>query len=78
MKIRGILAVVVLGAASLVAQDTSKSADHAACKRDKSEKMDSKKECCCKKNKDGQMKGSMDSGKTEKPAESTKDAPQKN
>jgi hypothetical protein len=78
MKIRGILAVVVLGAAALVAQDTTKPADHAACKRDKSEKMDSKKECCCKKNKDSHMKGSMDSGKTDKTAESTKDTPQKN
>ena len=55
MKSRGILAVLVLSVASLVAQDASKPADHAACKRDKDGKM-----ACCKKDKDGKMSQKMD------------------
>ena len=56
MKVKGILAVMVLGAASLLAQtgtapaDASKPADHPACKHEKDSKM-----ACCKKDKDGNM-----------------------
>jgi hypothetical protein len=58
MKARRILAVLLLGAASMWAQtdaaatapDAAKPAEHAACKRDKDSKM-----ACCKKDKDGNM-----------------------
>jgi hypothetical protein len=62
MKIRGMIAVMLLSAVSMWAQapptavpDDSKPADHAACKRDKSDKM-----ACCKKDKDGKMVKEMD------------------
>jgi len=61
MKVRGIVAVMVLGAASMWAQtgaaaaDTAKPADHAACKHEKDSKM-----ACCKKDKDGKMAKDMD------------------
>jgi hypothetical protein len=58
MKVRGIVAVLLLSAASMWAQaapatpDAGKPADHAAaCPRDKDGKM-----ACCKKDKDGKMK----------------------
>jgi hypothetical protein len=63
MKVRGILAVLLLSAASMWAQtgaeaataDAPKPADHAACKHDKDSKM-----ACCKKDKDGNMVKGMD------------------
>jgi hypothetical protein len=63
MKVRRLLAVLVLGAASMLAQtgaaaaapDTAKPGDHAACKHDKDGKM-----ACCKKDKDGKMSQEMD------------------
>jgi hypothetical protein len=74
MKIPGIVAVMVLGAASMWAQaasaapDASKPADHAMCKH---EKMGAKKTCHCMKNKDtakgmdGSMKGKCSREKKE-------------
>lgn len=64
MKLRGMVAVMLLCAASMCAQsapatgDTGKPADHAACKRDKDGKME-----CCKKNKDGKMSDCCKNGK---------------
>ncbi len=61
MTIRGIVAVMVLSAASMCAQtapaapDASKPADHAACMHNKDGKM-----ACCKKDKDGNMSKDMD------------------
>ena len=61
MKVRGIVAVLVLSAVSVWAQaapatqDAQKSADHAACMRNKDGKMD-----CCKHDKDGKMAKEMD------------------
>jgi hypothetical protein len=65
MKIPGIVAVMVLSAASMWAQaatteapaatDSAKPAHH-ACMRGKSEKMGAKKMCHCMKNKDGMAK----------------------
>jgi hypothetical protein len=60
MKVRRVLAVMLLGAASMWAQsgaaaDTAKPADHPACKHDKDGKM-----ACCKKDKDGNTAKDMD------------------
>jgi len=61
MKIRGIVAVMLLSAASMCAQtaaapaDAGKPAEHAACKHDKDGKM-----ACCKKDNDGKMSSEMD------------------
>jgi len=66
MKVPAIVAVMVLGAASMMAQaaatgtgtaaapDASKPADHAACKHEMA-KTGTKKACHCMKNKDGKM-----------------------
>ena len=64
MKVPTIVAVMVLGAASMMAQaaaagtaaapDASKPAEHAACKREMA-KNGTKKACHCMKNKDGKM-----------------------
>ena len=68
MKLRGIVAVMLLSAVSMcaqaapVAQDAGKPADHAACMRDKDK--DAKMSCCCKKDKDGKM--AMDCCKKDK------------
>jgi len=78
MKIRGLVAVMLLCAASMVAQsatpapDASKPAEHAACKRDKASKMD-----CCKKDKDGKMAKEMDCCKKGKCAREKKDTEKK-
>ena len=79
MKIRGIVAVMLLSAASMLAQaapaapDASKPADHAACKRDKAGKME-----CCKKDKDGNMMGKdMDCCKKGKCARDKKESENK-
>jgi hypothetical protein len=65
MKVPTIVAVMVLGAASMMAQaaasgtaaaapDASKPAEHAACKHEMA-KTGTKKACHCMKNKDGKM-----------------------
>jgi len=79
MKVRRIVAVLVLGAASMWAQsgaatspDASKSADHAACKHDKDGKM-----ACCKKDKDGNMTKDMDCCKKGKCAREKKESEKK-
>jgi uncharacterized protein involved in copper resistance len=67
MKLRGIVAVMLLSAVSMcaqaapAAQDAGKPAEHAACARDKSAKMEMD---CCKKDKDGKM--AMDCCKKDK------------
>ncbi len=72
MKIRGVVAVMLLSAVSMWAQaapaapDAAKPADHMACKHEKSAKMDGCKRDkdgkmeCCKKDKDGKMAKEMD------------------
>lgn len=61
MKIRGMVAVMLLSAVSMwgqaapAAPETSKPAEHQACKHDKEGKM-----ACCKKDKDGNMAKEMD------------------
>lgn len=50
MRIRGTLAVLLMSAVTLVAQDAPKDGTN-ACKRDKDSKMS-----CCKKDKDGSQK----------------------
>jgi len=78
MKTRGVLAVMLLCAASMMAQaaapaqDATKPADHAACKRDKDGKME-----CCKKDKDGKMSQEMDCCKKGKCARDKKDSEKK-
>ena len=82
MKIRGIVAVMLLSAASMLAQaapaapDASKPADHAACMRDKDHKM-SGEMSCCKKDKDGKMAKEMDCCKKGKCARDKKDTEKK-
>ena len=61
MKIRGILAVLVLGTMTMLAQEAPKPDDHAACKRDKDHKMS-----CCKKDKDNKQKECCKKGKCDK------------
>ena len=69
MKIRGTMAVMLLCAASMMAQsatpapapDASKPADHAACMHAKDSDMKS-----CKKDKDGKMAGEMSCCKKDK------------
>ncbi|MDR3763351.1 MAG: hypothetical protein P4M01_04575 [Acidobacteriota bacterium] len=51
MKIRGLIAVLLLSAMTVVAQDAPKADDHAMCTRNKSGKM-----TCCKKDKQGNQK----------------------
>jgi hypothetical protein len=89
MTIRGVVAVMLLGAASMVAQsatpapDASKPADHAACMHDKGGKMDSCMKdkdgnmACCKKDKDGKMAKEMDCCKKGKCAREKKDTEKK-
>lgn len=78
MRIRGVIAVMLLAAASMVAQsatpapDASKPAENAACKRDKDGKM-----ACCKKDKDGKMAKEMDCCKKGKCARDKKDMEKK-
>lgn len=73
MKLRGIMAVLLLSAVSVcaqgapAAQDAEKPADHAACMRDKSAKTG-----CCKKDKDGKMAMEMDCCKKDKDGKTTK------
>lgn len=61
MKIRGIVAVLLLSAMSMCAQvapaapDAGKPIEHEACKKDKDGKME-----CCKKDKDSKMDKEMD------------------
>lgn len=82
MKIRGLMAVMVLGAASMMAQsaapapEASKPADHAACKHDKDSKMGGEMSCC-KKDKDGKMTKEMDCCKKGKCAREKKDSEKK-
>jgi anti-sigma-K factor RskA len=72
MKVPAIVAVMVLGAASMMAQaaatsgtaaapDAAKPAEHAACKHETA-KTGAKKSCHCTKNKDGMAKD-MDESK---------------
>jgi hypothetical protein len=69
MKIRGTMAVIVLCAASMMAQsgtlapapESSKPADHAACMHAKDSEMKG-----CKKDKDGKMSGEMSCCKKDK------------
>ena len=78
MRVRGMIAVMVLSTAAMFAQaapaspDAAKSADHAACKHDKDGKM-----ACCKKNKDGKMMGEKDCCKKGQCARMKKDAEKK-
>ncbi len=79
MTIRGIVAVMVLGAASMCAQtaapaapDANKPADHPACMHAKEGKM-----ACCKKNKDGKMTKEMDCCKKGKCAREKKESEKK-
>jgi hypothetical protein len=79
MKVRGMVAVMLLSAMSMFAQtapeapDAGKAADHAACKRDKENKMQ-----CCKKDKDGKMTHEMDCCKKGKCAREKKDSEKDN
>ncbi len=88
MTIRGIMAVMVLGAASMCAQtaapaapdanaqtaapDANKPADHPACMHAKEGKM-----ACCKKDKDGKMSKEMDCCKKGKCAREKKESEKK-
>ena len=78
MKIRGMMAVLVLGAATMFAQaapaadDAAKPADHAACMRDKDSKM-----ACCKKHKDAKMTDEKDCCKKGQCARMKKDGEKK-
>jgi hypothetical protein len=78
MKIRGIVAVMLLSAVSMwgqaapAAPDASKPADHPACKHDKEGKME-----CCKKDKAGNMVKEMDCCKKGKCAREKKDSEKK-
>ena len=78
MKIRGVVAVMLLCAASMVAQsatpapDAAKPADHAACMRDKDSKM-----ACCKKHKDAKMTDEKDCCKKGQCARMKKDGEKK-
>ena len=78
MKMRGIIAVMLLSAVSMwgqaapAAPDASKPAEHGACKRDKENKME-----CCKKDKDGNMVKEMDCCKKGKCARDKKDSEKK-
>jgi hypothetical protein len=74
MKVPAIVAVMVLGAASMMAQaaassgtaatapDASKPAEHAACKHEMA-KSGTKKMCHCMRNKKGSMAKEMDGSK---------------
>jgi hypothetical protein len=73
MKVPAIVAVMVLGAASMMAQaaassgtaaapDASKPAEHAACKHEMA-KSGTKKMCHCMRNKNGSMAKEMDGSK---------------
>jgi hypothetical protein len=73
MKVPTIVAVMVLGAASMMAQaaasgtaaaapDASKPAEHAACKHEMA-KSGTKKACHCMKNKNSNMAKDMDGSK---------------
>jgi hypothetical protein len=72
MKVRGIVAVMVLSAASMWAQaaasgtaaapDAAKPAHHAACKHEMAKSGGMKKGCHCMRNKDGMAKD-MDGSK---------------
>jgi Spy/CpxP family protein refolding chaperone len=78
MKIRGMMAVLVLGAATMFAQaapasdDAAKPADHAACMHDKDAKMG-----CCKKHGDAKTMGEKDCCKKGQCARMKKDAEKK-